>query len=323
VSASRRVRELRALVLASVIGGLAFLGEAFPPLVGRPIPGLFFHASIVMSAILGQLLLTRFSETDVELEKRTKELEQSYAELTEAQNELVRREQLAAVGELSAVIAHEIRNPLAILRNAASGLRRPKLTPEDRTTLLEILNEETDGLTRLVSDLSTYAQPVVTARATVALDELVRDALASTLGPDSKRAVEVEVDVDGDTPAIEGDPVLLGRALANVLDNAVQAMSSGGTLTLRVAKAELAGERAAEVVVTDTGEGMDSSELRKALDPFFTTRARGTGLGLAIVDRVVRAHGGRVTLESAPGEGCTVRIVLPARPAPRLATPDP
>jgi signal transduction histidine kinase len=243
-----------------------------------------------------------------ELRTRTRELRASYEELRAAQEELVRKEQLAVVGELAAVIAHEVRNPLAIIANAVAGLRKTALSREDHTTLLTILDEETSRLNRLVSDLLRYARPVNVQRTQIQLGDLLERGLS--LARD-KKGLNVELKVEAAVMRLWGDANLLRQVFDNLIDNAVQAMTYGGTLTVRIRVAEQNGQDGLAVDIIDTGEGMDTQVRSRARDPFFTTRPSGTGLGLAIVDRIVDAHGGQLVLDSRAGEGTTVTVFLP------------
>ncbi len=272
------------------------------------------HAFMLLVLVVSLALLDRFVGASMDLQERTAELHRSYEELRETQRRLVQKEQLAAVGELSAVIAHEIRNPLAIIKNSVSGLRRPTLRDEDRHTLLGILDEETSRLNRLMHDLLAYARPVVPrARELVVAEVLRRSVERATGGVSQAERVDVRWEL-GAPETIHGDPELLRHAFVNVVENALHAMPEGGTLTLRTRALVRDGVEAVAVEVADTGEGMDTIVREKARDPFFTTRPAGTGLGLAIVERVVRNHGGEVAIESRHGKGTVVRIVLPREP---------
>lgn len=271
-----------------------------------------YHLASISALLCSYLLLHRFVHTTLALSERTHELRASYDELRHVQEELVRQEQLAAVGELSAVIAHEVRNPLAVLKTAAATLRKPKLRDADRATLLDVLDEENDRLNGLVRDLLTYARPVEPQTTSFPLDETLRRAIARAERNVSSSQVRIEIDTEHAPDLLEGDPDLLEKAFANVAENALQAMSRGGVLNVRAALAVYHGHPAVALRFHDTGEGMDSLIRSRATDPFFTTRPTGTGLGLAIVDRVVTAHGGEVRLES-DGEGTTVTLLLPSR----------
>jgi signal transduction histidine kinase len=272
-------------------------------------------------AAISWALLDRWARVESELEQRTKELIRNHDALCHAHQQLVRKEQLAAVGELSAIIAHELRNPLAILRHAVSGLRREDLRRDDAETLLRILDEEVDRLNRLVQDVMTYARPVTPEPTPVRVQELVARAveLARESHPQHK-AIAFAFRSEGADDIVEGDPALLRHALINIVDNAIQAMPDGGTVTITVRSTQLDGREALAIDFQDEGEGMDTLVRSKARDPFFTTRASGTGLGLAIVDRVARMHGGRVEIESQYGQGTTVTLILPRR---RVSSPPP
>jgi signal transduction histidine kinase len=245
-----------------------------------------------------------------ELRTRTHELRRSYEDLRTAQEELVKKEQLAVVGELAAVIAHEVRNPLAIIANAVAGLRKPSISREDHETLLAILDEETSRLNRLVTDLLRYARPVNVQRSQFALADLLERALA--FAKTKRRTIATELLRDVPDGGLWGDANLLRQVFDNLLDNAVQAMGANGTLTVRMRNEDKDGIRGVCVDIIDTGEGMDTQVRSRARDPFFTTRPSGTGLGLAIVDRIVDAHGGQFSIDSRAGEGTTVTVFLPA-----------
>lgn len=248
-------------------------------------------------------LATRFSKMSLALDR-------SNEELRAAQDALVEREQLAAIGEVAAVMAHEVRNPLAVVRNAVAGLRRKEIDAEHRGTLLAILDEEAGRIDGIVGHLLSYSRPIELRLDDVALRELL-DRSAFSARTD---AVPIELVEDGGPFVVRADASLLRQAFDNLVDNAVQA---GGTrVVVRVA----AGRRpdVVDVVVSDDGAGMSPEAAARARDPFFTTRATGTGLGLAIVDRVVDAHRGVLEIESAPGRGTAVRVSLPRRgPAAR------
>jgi signal transduction histidine kinase len=258
----------------------------------------------------------RFAGVTRELERRTRdlrtrtsELGRSYEDLRAAQEELVKKEQLAVIGELAAVIAHEVRNPLAIIANAVAGLRKQAISRQDHETLLAILDEETSRLNRLVTDLLRYARPVSVQRSDFSLADVLDRALS--LVSQDRRGIRTEMRVEGHDGRIWGDSNLLRQVFDNLVVNAVQAMGAGGTVTVRVRGATEDGVAGVAVDIIDTGEGMDTQVRTRARDPFFTTRPSGTGLGLAIVDRIVDAHGGRLAIDSRAGEGTTVTVFLP------------
>lgn len=279
---------------------------------------LLTHSFCVYGFFVGLSLLMRYrklvagyASTESSLHARTEELRKSHADLEQIQRELSSKKQLAAVGELAAAIAHEVRNPLAIIVNAVAGLRRPSLQEQDRHTLLGIVDEETARLNRLVTDLLRFARPVSIRRSSVALAELVRRA---ELNRGSEHHFEIQIPDDPTLRTVQADANLLRLVFDNLVANACQSMPEGGTVKIAVGEGELDGKRCIKVEIVDHGHGMDESVLRRAVDPFFTTRPSGTGLGLPIVQRIVAAHGGTLQMESEPQHGTTVRLLLPCDP---------
>ncbi len=250
---------------------------------------------------------TDLESRSAELDGKSRELVQSYEDLRLTQEELFRKEQLAVVGELAAVVAHEVRNPLAVIGNAVAGLRRGTLSKEDQGTLLGILDEEASRLNRLVSDLLRFARPVNVQRGPVDLEELLSRALMIA----EKTKVEITRKIELGEERVWADPSLLRQVFDNLVDNAVQAMGGEGNLSVSAGPKKIDDMSYVAVEFKDNGEGMDTLVRQRARDPFFTTRPSGTGLGLAIVDRIVEAHGGHLLIDSRPGEGTTVTVVLP------------
>ena len=276
---------------------------------------LLTHSFSIYGFCVGLSLLARYrrlvlgyATTESSLHARTEELRKSYADLEQIQRELSSKKQLAAVGELAAAIAHEVRNPLAIIVNAVAGLRRPSLQEQDRHMLLGIVDEETARLNRLVTDLLRFARPVSIRRSSVALAELVRRA-ESNRG--SEHQFEIHIPDDPDLRTVQADANLLRLVFDNLVANACQSMPEGGTVKIVVGEGRLNDQRCVMIEIIDHGHGMDESVLSRAVDPFFTTRPSGTGLGLPIVQRIVAAHGGVLEMESEPQQGTIVRLLLP------------
>ncbi len=298
------------VLLAAVINDLGVASGAFSTIFLTDLGLAAFVVGIATTPGARYAAVTHELERRTEeLRTRTRELRRSYEDLRTAQEELVKKEQLAVVGELAAVIAHEVRNPLAIIANAGAGLRKQAISREDHDTLLAILDEETSRLNRLVTDLLRYARPVNVQRSHLPLPDLLERALS--LASANKKRIRSELCVEAREGRIWGDANLLRQVFDNLIDNAMQAMGADGALTVRVRSASEGGAEGLAVDIIDTGEGMDTQVRSRALDPFFTTRPSGTGLGLAIVDRIVDAHGGRLGIESRAGEGTTVTVFLP------------
>jgi signal transduction histidine kinase len=277
--------------------------------------GLLPHAFLLYAFSVASALLLRYRIAKGELESaattlraRTEELRHSHAELQQIQDELSSKRQLAVVGELAAAIAHEVRNPLAVIVNAVAGLRRSSLRQEDRATLLDIIEEEAGRLNRLVGDLLRFARPFSVSRQRVSLVEMAN---RFNDAPELQPAVEVRVDGAPDAETVWVDPNLFRLVFDHLISNARQSMREGGTVDVRIRKDENAAEPGVRIEIADSGHGMPADVRRRALDPFFTTRPSGTGLGLPIVQRIVEAHGGWLGIESAEGVGTTVTLHFP------------
>jgi signal transduction histidine kinase len=280
-------------------------------------PPLFPYGFLIYGFGVADTLLVRYHRaaqqlevTARELRNATEELTSSYLELSVVQEELFRKRQLASVGELAASIAHEVRNPLAVIVNAAANLKRTSLGPDDRNTLFGIIEEEITRLNKLVTELLRYARPVNVHRENIALADMLKG-LGENLGPAYTLAVTVEKDLEAD--AVWADSNLLKLAIQNLIDNSRQAMPEGGEIRIVASAARPAGVPGVRIEVSDTGQGMDSRTLHRAMDPFFTTRPSGTGLGLPITGRIIEAHGGEVDVRSRTGEGTTVSLFIPGK----------
>jgi signal transduction histidine kinase len=307
------------IVLVATMVNDAALGTGLYPTVPLVPLGYFVLALGVSATFVARLgiLSTALERRTTELHQRSEELRQSCEQLEQTQQELVKSEQLAVIGELAAVIAHEVRNPLAIVGNAVASLRKGATKPDDRAQLLEIIDDEMTRLEMLVGRLLNYARPVVLQRRPVDLATLVKRSVAVV---DDQGTIELRLDIAASVPKVSGDVHLLRQAFENVVTNAEQAMEDGGTLVLRVHRRSVDGIGAVEVTFEDDGEGMTDETRAQALEPFFTTRSTGTGLGLPIVGRIVEAHGGTVDIDGAAGAGTKVTIVLPERAGEPLVT---
>lgn len=251
-----------------------------------------------------------------ESERRYRELFQetrrAYDELKSTQERLIRSERLAAVGELAAQIAHEIRNPLGAISNSVGVLRRDLDLRGDDRRLLEVVHEEAERLESIIADFLRFARPRPIHRTPQNLSEMIDDLLL-LLGQKlplvgKKSEIRIEKRYGSDLPAANVDAAQTREALWNLLVNAVEAMSSGGILEVAI-RADEAG--AVEVIVSDTGKGIREEDLKKIFEPFHTTKADGTGLGLAIVQRIIDAHGGEVFVSSDEGRGSSFRLKFP------------
>jgi len=237
----------------------------------------------------------------------------------------LRAERLEGVAELSASLAHEIRNPLASIRSAVEQLSRSPFSGPDEQTLARLVMRESDRLSRLLSEFLDFARVRVTRTQPLDLAVLARSAVRLAAASDNRPSgVRVLCDAERDEFIVEGDEDLLHRAVFNLLLNAVQASPEGGEVVVEVGAAlpeHLVGTRfehgATALSVSDSGPGIPLEIRDRLFDPFFTTKPGGSGLGLAVVHRAIEAHRGLVFLDSGP-MGTRFTVVLPrAEPSRR------
>lgn len=309
-------REVRGALLGHVVVVIAAVIDVLSVSGITRAPALLPYAFLIYGFGVADTLLVRYRRaaddleaTANELRQATEELTSSYLELSVVQEELFHKRQLASVGELAAAIAHEVRNPLAIIVNAAASLKRANLGVADRDTLFGIIEEEITRLNGLVTELLRYARPMNVRREDVLVADVLKG-LGEGIG--DKYTLDVRA-VDADAQTIWADATLLRLALNNLVDNASQAMPEGGVVTVSATKDASDGREAIRIDVRDHGQGMDSHTLLRALDPFFSTKPSGTGLGLPITGRIAEAHGGRIEVHSRVGEGTTVSLFIPTK----------
>jgi two-component system sensor histidine kinase FlrB len=229
-----------------------------------------------------------------------------------------RNERLAAMGEMVAGLAHQLRTPLAAALLYTGNLRQPELGPAERVKVAERAIERLRYLERLIRDMLLFARGDNLGRQDFDVGGLVAE-LIHTLEPLAKaRRIVFGSRCDCAGVVVHGDRKALGGALTNLLENAIQATAPGGAVNCEVVRAPcldgIAGEEL-HFIVRDSGRGISSELQERLFEPFFTTRAEGTGLGLAIARGVARGHGGDIRLESAPGAGSTFTLVLPLPPS--------
>ena len=236
-------------------------------------------------------------------------------ELSRLRIELVQRERLAAVGEMSAVLAHEMRNPLGVVFNAANGLRR-LVSGEPSQMLLNSLMEEAERLRRLTTDLLDFARPSSPPLVPVALGPLLQEVATAARNEPTARRARVELRVPVVLPQVLADEVMLRRALLNLAVNAFQHVSEGGLITL---SAEVAGSEV-RLRVENEGLPIPPEVGLRLFEPFFTTRAAGSGLGLAVVKKVMDELHGQVAHEPRETGACFVATLPTVVPEPDVTS---
>ena len=256
-----------------------------------------------------------------ELQRIARGLEESYEKLRsqsdliiEIEGQLRKAERLSAIGELGAVLAHEIRNPLASIKGTAEILK-DDLRPGDRKyEFLEILVKESERLNRVVEDFLRMARPQPVIMGNCDLMAELNNVITLVSAEARKREVRLELKPAA-LPVIEGDPEKLRQAFLNIILNGLQATPPDGSVTITVSleEAKASGPGSIELSFSDTGPGIEADKMERIFEPFYTSKEGGTGLGMAITRKIIEGHGGRIEVMSEPGAGADFRIHLPVK----------
>ena len=230
--------------------------------------------------------------------------------------EVERISKLAETGQLAANIAHELRNPLSSIKGAAQLLRKemPEAMMAEHGEFLDMIVQEVNGLDRIATEFLEFSRVTPPEMRPVSLAALLNRLLQFMSAYLADQEVQVIQNLDANLPEISLDRAQMEQVIKNIVINAVQAMPHGGTLT--VTTRYQPDQDIVDIDFTDTGVGISAAKIDKICTPFFTTKTKGTGLGLAIVRKIVETHGGRLVIQSTPGEGSTFTVQLPIQPVP-------
>ncbi len=260
------------------------------------IRGLLLAIPAVLVNTLGKAIRTETARYKATAEQ----LAAANQSLQEAEAAVRRHERLAALGQLTAGLAHELRNPLASIKGSADLLARRAASDPTSRELGEIISSEVDRTNLLVTRFLSFARPLEPQRETIDIAEIIdRAAIHAN--------VEIIRDYSPDVPKLAIDPALMEQVFINLLSNAAQASEPGAPVTVSTRRTP----KRIEIDVMDRGSGIPPDKIETIFNPFFTTKQSGVGLGLAIVSKIVNGHGGKMTVDSEPGKGSTFRVCLP------------
>ncbi|OGR88677.1 MAG: hypothetical protein A3J74_03470 [Elusimicrobia bacterium RIFCSPHIGHO2_02_FULL_57_9] len=224
------------------------------------------------------------------------------------QNRVAQSEALASLGEMAAVVAHEIRNPLSSIVMAAKQIGSGRLASAERDMVLKVLRDESQRLNETLTNFLAYARPRDLKLERVDLNHLINEVCRMVQSNrDLLKSIELKVSLDKSLEPFALDADQLRQVVWNIMLNAIQAMEGRGTLGLEISH----GPGQALLCVTDTGPGIPESAMATLFKPFHTTKRQGTGLGLAIAERIVKTHGGRIDVKSRQNQGTMFTIRLP------------
>ena len=270
---------------------------------GNVIAALELAVDITEKKIMQNKLAEYSQKLKKKVEKRTEQLKQTQAKL-------VKSERLATIGELAAMVGHDLRNPLTGIMGAAYYLKTKHATElgAKGKEMLEAIEKAIDYSNKIVNDLLEYSRDLKLELTETTPKEMLQRALLLFEVPDKIQII----DATEDKPAVKVDTEKILRVFDNIIKNAVDAMPEGGTLTIKSRKVK----GKLEIAFKDTGTGMSEETLSKLGSPLFTTKAKGMGFGLSICRRIVEAHGGKISLESESGKGTKVTVTISVNPKP-------
>lgn len=264
----------------------------------------------IIALVTGGLVLLLRSEGRKH-EKTAERLQTTLDHVERIQFQLRIAERLAAIGQLTAGLAHELRNPLSSIRGTAEILADDYSPDHPKYEMAGVLLKESARLNEILDSFLDFARP----RPLQIQEKDLRSELSNvveTLNQHSAKGEhDIVLDVKGDVPRVQVDPDRLMQVFLNLGINALEAMEKKGTLTIRLSTKTRDDRRCVSIIFQDEGPGIDQKTVEKIFNPFFTTKQSGTGLGLPISHRIVEDHGGRIEVTSTPGEGSTFEILLP------------
>ena len=311
---------LRGGLLCSIIVSIAYAPHILFQWGGHLTMEMEKYLEIVMYNIVGSvtgLLAQRERERSLELERTAEGLEDSYQKL-QAQSERIiaieeqlrRAEKLSTLGEMAAMLAHEIRNPLGSIRGTAEILLDDYPPGDKKHEFIEIQIKETERLNHVVEDFLRMArQQPVELRDCSIREEL--ETIVTLVAKDAQdRGISLRLESNAEKAVISGDGEKLRQAFLNIVINALQATPSGGSVAIVLNRSG----SGFEICFRDSGSGIDPDNLQRIFEPFYTTKPDGTGLGLAVTRKIIEGHGGTLEIESEPGRGTTVCVSLPLPP---------
>ncbi len=243
----------------------------------------------------------------MDLEEKVKELLEAYIELEKTHDILVRNEKLAAIGEVSARIAHEIRNPLSTIGGFAKSIPKKYDNRERTIRNAKIIVNEVKRLENILSNILDFSKPNIPQKVLNDVHELIREILNIMEEDIVSKNIIVAMNITEEKIETKLDASQIKQVLINVIQNAINSIDEGGTIEIRT----MTDGTEAVIEIIDTGRGIPEQFLDDIFEPFFTTTGNGTGLGLSISNRIIQSHQGRFEIMSKEGKGTTVRIVLP------------
>jgi two-component system, NtrC family, sensor histidine kinase HydH len=265
-------------------------------------------AMFLTIAVLGGYLSQVQRKIREQLESAGSELKAAYQKLNDTFDQLRHADRLASLGQLSAGIAHEIRNPLGSIQGAVDILAQDIPAADPRSEFVQIARKEVSRLEKLTGEILQFSKPAPPKQLAIDWSEIVEPACRLCADRAVQQEVEIVNQVHPPTASIFVDPEQVKQVLINILINAIQAQPEGGRIMI-----EISAETGESIIsIQDYGSGINPEQVDHIFDPFFTTKREGTGLGLSISFQLVKNNGGRIWVTSEPGQGACFHISFPA-----------
>jgi two-component system sensor histidine kinase HydH len=261
----------------------------------------------MLVGLIAGILADRERKQKESLQRATTQLNAVYRELQQNFERMKRSERLYAIGQLSAGLAHEVRNPLASIGGAAAILRKKLGSEERREEFLEIIEKECLRLNRLLTNFLEFARPRQPQYQLTEISSILESVVGLAAHAVGRKPIQLRTDAAPNVPALACDPEQIKQVLLNLTINSVQAMTNGGEILLST---RVDGARVV-IEVKDQGPGISPEHLDKIFDPFFTTKDTGTGLGLSVAHQIVSQHGGILAAKNNSIRGATFSLFLP------------
>jgi signal transduction histidine kinase len=297
-------------LVASAISACCYIPHILHAWHHMPDYAMNQYAEIIVFFLVGTVtgvLADRGRKQRMELEATSEQLAKANRDLQDSFEQVKRADRLSAIGQLSASLAHEIRNPLASIDGAANLIESPQTSEEMRRGSFAVIHKEIQRLNRLLTSLLDFARPRKPEFQPTEPGRLLDAIINLTNHSAQQKGITIRKDVPLSVPPFECDPEQMKQVILNLTINAVQAMAAPGEIVLSARQKD----SSVMICVRDQGPGIPEEDIDKIFNPFFTTKDAGTGLGLSVVHQIVNQHGGTVTAERNPDRGMTFSLVVP------------
>ncbi|MFC1855238.1 ATP-binding protein [Thermodesulfobacteriota bacterium] len=308
-----------AIISVLYVGHIIFQWKMHPHVsLQKYLEILIFNLVALITGILSereQQQKNKYQDTAKKLKESYEKLKKQSKEMIEIEEQLRRADKLTILGQISAELAHEIRNPLAAIIGTADIIKRNSNTEDKKYEFVEILVKETDRLNNVLNNILNFTSGDSDGSLPSDINELIKDAMQLFTLPFMKKKINVSLNLQDNLPMVNLEPEQFRQVLLNIMLNASQAMPNGGTFTITTEAPPNDDDKNivdhVNVLLADTGIGIEKKDMEKLFTPFYSSKDEGTGLGLSISQKIIEKFDGNISVESALNEGTSFIINLP------------